>query len=97
MCPSFFPCWLDLLRLTITQIVSKLSGLYVICRLVQCIVSYIELQSVLNRCILTGVLLLIGSVKASDKVWKGAIEIPNLSEEHDAEDVDVSHSLPLNH
>lgn len=30
-----------------------------------------------------------GTVTESDKVWKGKIEIPNLSEEHDADEVDV--------
>lgn len=30
-----------------------------------------------------------GTVKDGDEVWKGKIEIPNLSEEHDAEEVDV--------
>ncbi|KAL9953979.1 hypothetical protein ACROYT_G041464 [Oculina patagonica] len=30
-----------------------------------------------------------GTVTDSDKVWKGKIEIPNLSEEHDAEEVNV--------
>ena len=34
--------------------------------------------------------ILTGTVTESDKVWKGKIEIPNLSEEHDAEEVDVS-------
>lgn len=31
-----------------------------------------------------------GTVTESDKIWKGKIEIPNLSEEHDADEVDVS-------
>lgn len=34
--------------------------------------------------------ILTGTVTESDKVWKGKIEIPNLSEEHDADEVDVS-------
>ena len=35
----------------------------------------------------------IGTVTDGDKVWKGKIEIPNLSEEHDAEEVNVSQTL----
>lgn len=31
-----------------------------------------------------------GTVTNSDKIWKGKIEIPNLSEENDVEEVDVS-------
>ena len=31
-----------------------------------------------------------GTVKDDDKVWKGKIEIPNLSEENDAREVNVS-------
>ena len=31
-----------------------------------------------------------GTVKDDDKVWKGKIEIPNLSEENDAHEVNVS-------
>lgn len=31
-----------------------------------------------------------GTVKDNDKVWKGKIEIPNLSEENDAHEVNVS-------
>ena len=36
---------------------------------------------------------IIGTVTDGDKVWKGKIEIPNLSEEHDAEEVNVSQTL----
>ena len=35
------------------------------------------------------VLFSTGTITDSDKVWKGKIEIPNLSEEHDVEDVNV--------
>lgn len=39
---------------------------------------------------------IIGTVTDGDKVWKGKIEIPNLSEEHDAEEVNVSQTEKAN-